>query len=54
MTFIIRTLIAADWPAIKEIYQQGIDTGDATYETQAPAAEALKGGTFCFWNAAAW
>lgn len=43
MAFIIRTLIASDWPAIKEIYQLGIDTGDATYETQAPEAEALKG-----------
>lgn len=43
MAITIRDLIASDWPVIKEIYQQGIDTGDATYETQAPETEALKG-----------
>ena len=43
MAITIRDLIESDWPAIKEIYQQGIDTGDATYETQAPETEALKG-----------
>jgi len=25
-----------DWPAVKEIYQEGIDTGNATFETEAP------------------
>lgn len=43
MIYTIRPLIESDWPAIKEIYQLGIDTGDATYETQAPKAEAPKG-----------
>lgn len=43
MAITIRDLIASDWPAIKEIYQQGIDTGNATYETQAPETEVLKG-----------
>ncbi|MCE7059258.1 GNAT family N-acetyltransferase [Dyadobacter sp. CY343] len=43
MACTIRTLIASDWPAVKEIYQLGIDTGNATYETQAPDTEALKG-----------
>ncbi|SKC03752.1 GNAT family N-acetyltransferase [Dyadobacter psychrophilus] len=42
MAYTIRALIASDWPAIKEIYQLGIDTGDATYETQAPETEVLK------------
>jgi len=42
MTYTIRTVIASDWPEIREIYQQGIDTGDATYETQAPQPEILK------------
>jgi L-amino acid N-acyltransferase YncA len=42
MAFTVRPLIESDWPAVKEIYQLGIDTGDATYETQAPEADALK------------
>lgn len=25
-----------DWPAVRDIYQEGIDTGDATFETSAP------------------
>jgi L-amino acid N-acyltransferase YncA len=25
-----------DWPAVKEIYQEGIDTGNATFESEAP------------------
>ena len=26
----------ADWPAVREIYEQGIATGNATFETEAP------------------
>ena len=26
-----------DWPAVKEIYEQGIATGDATFDTEAPS-----------------
>lgn len=26
----------ADWPAVRRIYEQGIATGNATFETQAP------------------
>jgi L-amino acid N-acyltransferase YncA len=26
-----------DWPAVREIYEQGIATGDATFETEPPA-----------------
>ena len=33
---IIRNLTPADWPSVRDIYEQGISTGDATFETQAP------------------
>jgi L-amino acid N-acyltransferase YncA len=26
---------ADDWPAVREIYEQGIATGDATFDTEA-------------------
>ena len=42
MTFTIRPLIASDWQQVKQIYQLGIDTGDATYELQAPEVDTLK------------
>jgi len=35
---IIQPLQAAHWPAVREIYQAGIDTGHATFESQAPAS----------------
>ncbi len=37
----IRTVQPADWPAITAIYQQGIDTGHATMETQAPTFDTM-------------
>jgi phosphinothricin acetyltransferase len=36
----IRALEAADWPAIRAIYLEGIATGHATFETKAPSWEA--------------
>ncbi|MBO9616944.1 MAG: N-acetyltransferase [Dyadobacter sp.] len=42
MAITLRPLIVSDWPAVREIYQLGIDTGDATYETQAPEIDVLK------------
>lgn len=33
----IRSFTARDWPEIQRIYQQGIDTGQATFETTAPS-----------------
>lgn len=30
----------ADWPAVKAIYEEGIATGEATFETAAPEWEA--------------
>src|SRR5689334_8596888 len=32
----VSALTPADWSAVREIYQQGIDTGNATFETVAP------------------
>lgn len=34
----VRPMVAADWPAVALIYQEGIDTGDATFETAVPPA----------------
>lgn len=35
MAFIKRNMTADDWPAVKEIYEQGIAAGNATFENQA-------------------
>ena len=35
----IRELAASDWEAVKTIYEQGIATGNATFQTSAPAWE---------------
>ncbi len=37
----IRPTQPTDWPAMAAIYQQGIDTGQATLETNAPAPEKM-------------
>ena len=36
---IIDELQTGDWPAVRSIYQEGIDTGHATFEAHAPAWE---------------
>ena len=36
----ILLLTEAHWPAVKAIYEAGMATGNATFETQAPAWEA--------------
>jgi L-amino acid N-acyltransferase YncA len=36
----IRAMRAEDWPTVKTIYEQGIATRLATFETEAPAWEA--------------
>jgi L-amino acid N-acyltransferase YncA len=36
----IRSLRLDDWPAVRAIYEAGIATGNATFETTAPAWEA--------------
>jgi phosphinothricin acetyltransferase len=37
---IVRDLRAEDWPAVREIYEDGIRSGNATFETEAPSWEA--------------
>jgi L-amino acid N-acyltransferase YncA len=37
---IVRELRADDWPAVRGIYEEGIRSGDATFETEAPSREA--------------
>ncbi len=36
----IEPMEEADWPAVSEIYRQGIETGHATFETTVPPREA--------------
>ncbi len=39
----IRQMTAADWPAVKGIYAEGIASGDATFETEPPSYEEWDG-----------
>ena len=36
---IVRELRADDWPAVRAIYEDGIRSGDATFETEVPSWE---------------
>jgi L-amino acid N-acyltransferase YncA len=36
---IVRDLRPEDWPAVRAIYEEGIRTGNATFETEAPSWE---------------
>lgn len=36
MTVAIRALASSDWDAVRAIYLEGIETGQATFETEAP------------------
>ena len=36
---IVRELRAEDWPAVRAIYEDGIESGDATFETEPPSWE---------------
>jgi L-amino acid N-acyltransferase YncA len=36
---IIETMSASDWPAVQTIYEEGIATGEATFETNVPGWE---------------
>jgi L-amino acid N-acyltransferase YncA len=40
----IRTMRADDWPRVASIYEAGIATGDATFETEAPTWDAWDEG----------
>jgi phosphinothricin acetyltransferase len=37
MALIVRPMQVDDWPAVQRIYQQGIDTGNATFEARPPS-----------------
>jgi len=36
----IRKMLASDWEAVAKIYEEGIATGVATFETKVPSFEA--------------
>jgi len=40
----VRAMTPDDWPAVERIYQEGIDTGNATFETHTPAWDAFNAG----------
>lgn len=44
MGFEIRPLRPEDWDRVRAIYEEGIATGDATFETEAPDWEAWDAG----------
>src|SRR6516165_8307251 len=46
MNFAISPMTAADWPAVRAIYLDGIATGQATFETDAPDWPAWDAGKF--------
>ncbi|NWL33377.1 GNAT family N-acetyltransferase [Paenarthrobacter nitroguajacolicus] len=41
MTASLRAMRPGDWPAVREIFQEGIDTGFATFESSAPEWDAF-------------
>jgi L-amino acid N-acyltransferase YncA len=40
---LIRKLTVDDWPAVKAIFEEGIATGEATFEAEAPSWEEWDG-----------
>jgi phosphinothricin acetyltransferase len=36
MEWRVEAMRDSDWPAVREIYREGIETGDATFQTAAP------------------
>lgn len=42
MSIILRKYAPSDWPAVKAIYQAGIDTGIATFETAPKGQDAFE------------
>jgi L-amino acid N-acyltransferase YncA len=44
MDFQIETMKDEDWPQVREIYRQGITTGNATFETEVPSWEKWNQG----------
>ena len=48
MGFVIADMAPAHWRQVRQIYQQGIDTGLATFETKAPSWETWDQGHLSF------
>ena len=44
MEIVIEPMLPGDWPAVRQIYEQGIATGDATFDTRAPDWEGWDAG----------
>lgn len=40
MSFVIEKMVESDWDQVRQIYQEGIETGDATYVTEPPKSWA--------------
>ncbi|MDN5853229.1 MAG: metalloregulator ArsR/SmtB family transcription factor [Actinomycetia bacterium] len=38
----VRALAERDWPDVRRIYAEGIETGQATFETEVPSTESLQ------------
>ena len=38
-SLVVEAMATADWPTVAEIFRQGIETGDATFETAVPTWE---------------
>jgi L-amino acid N-acyltransferase YncA len=41
---VVRDMDARDWPAVRAIYEEGIATGEATFQTEAPSWSAWDAG----------
>ena len=53
LEIVVRALNPDDWPAVREIYLEGIATGLATFETEAPSWEKWDEGHLPFARLAA-
>src|SRR5215207_8879370 len=40
----LRSMTSSDWSAVEEIYRQGIEDGEATFETTTPTWDAFDAG----------
>ena len=47
MEWTIEPMRDSDWPAVREIYGEGIETGDATFQTAAPEWPEWDGNHLC-------
>ena len=44
MSFVVEGMRETDWQSVRAIYEEGIATGHATFETQVPGWEKWNGG----------